>query len=255
MNPYYQDEWITLYHGDCRDVLPTLALSGVRADCAITDPPYGETSLEWDRWPGNMWLILLRDVTKSLWCFGSMRMFMERSHDFFAPGWRLSQDVVWEKHNGSGFATDRFKRVHEHITHWYLGDWREVYHQTPRVPGGDGTKSIPRRGQPTHTGAIASGSYFDDGYRLTRSVIRARSMHHGAITPTEKPVGILRPLIEYGCPPGGTILDPFAGSGSSGVAARELGRHAVLIEQDESTCEDAVMYRLRQQPLPVDVPA
>ena len=55
--------------------------------------------------------------------------------------------------------------------------------------------------------------------------------------PTEKPVGILDPLIRYACPPGGTVLDPFAGSGSTAEAARLTGRKAILVEADERYCE------------------
>lgn len=51
--PYYADEQVTLYLGDCREVLPAL---GVTADCIVADPPYGETSLAWDRWPDG-WLL------------------------------------------------------------------------------------------------------------------------------------------------------------------------------------------------------
>ena len=90
----------------------------------------------------------------------------------------------------------------------------------------------------------------ESGTRLTRSVLQVRSAHHSAIHPTEKPVGILLPLVEYACPPGGLILDPFAGSGSTAVAARLLGRRAVLIEADERYCE-TIARRLAQDVLPL----
>lgn len=77
------------------------------------------------------------------------------------------------------------------------------------------------------------------------SVIFARSMHGRAINETEKPTELLEPLISYGCPSGGTVLDPFAGSGSTGVAARALGMESVLIERRESQCE-ASAKRLSQ---------
>lgn len=230
MSVYYQDEHVTLHLGDWRQEIDP----GFTVDLIVTDPPYGETSLTWDRWPGR-WPVLAADHARSMWCFGSMRMFMNHRSDF--ADWKLSQDIVWEKHNGSGFATDRFKRVHEFATHWYRGDWATLYHETPRVPGGDGTSSVKRRESPVHTGAIGGAEYVDDGMRLTRSVIKARSMHRQAINETEKPVGILEPLITYGCPPGGTVLDLFAGSGSTLVAARNLGRKAIGYELREEQAE------------------
>src|SRR5882757_4424382 len=102
--PYYSDQWVTLYHGDYREVL---AATDVHADLIVADPPYVETALEWDRWPDD-WPSRIELHASSMWCCGSMRMFLDRRGDF--RGWTLSQDVVWEKHNGSGFAVDRFKR-------------------------------------------------------------------------------------------------------------------------------------------------
>ena len=232
MSLYYQDEHVTLHLGDWRQEIDP----GFVADLIVTDPPYGETSLVWDRWPGR-WPVLAADHARSMWCFGSMRMFLNHRSDF--ADWKLSQDIVWEKHNGSGFATDRFKRVHEFATHWYQGDWATLYRETPRVPSNrpNRGRAVLGRGKPAHTGDIASSGWEDDGTRLQSSVIFVPSMHGKAINETEKPVGILEPLITYGCPPGGTVLDLFAGSGSTLVAARNLGRKAIGYELREEQAE------------------
>jgi site-specific DNA-methyltransferase (adenine-specific) len=234
--PYFEDEAVTLYLGDALDILPTLP----RVDAVVTDPPYGETSLAWDvRVKG--WLDLL--PTGSLWCFGSLRSFMATAPDFAASAWTLSQDVVWEKHNGSSFHADRFKRVHEAAAHFYRGAWGAVYHEPPRTM--DATKrTLRRKRRPPHTGHIEASAYAseDGGPRLMRSVLYVRSAHGSAVHPTQKPEGILRPLIEYACPPGGTVLDPFAGSGSTGRAARQVGRRAILIEKDEQYAEAAARH-------------
>lgn len=63
--------------------------------------------------------------------------------------------------------------------------------------------------------------------------------------PTEKPVALQRPLIERSCPAGGLVLDPFAGSGATLVAAQQLGRSAVGVELEERYCE-AAARRLEQ---------
>lgn len=230
MTPYYDNDGVTLYLGDCRDVLPRLDL---QADCAVTDPPYAETSLAWDQWPDG-WPTLVADHTRSMWCFGSMRMFLDRRDEF--TGWKLSQDIVWEKHNGSGFASDRFKRVHENALHWYQGAWSTIPSDTPRERGVRRVGVI-RRPQTPHTGAIGAAGSVQDSTRLLRSVLRVSSMQGKALHTTEKPLGILEPLIAYACPPGGLVLDPFAGSGSTLCAARDSGRRAVGIELNERYCE------------------
>ena len=246
--PYFDDGTVTLYLGDMREVLPAL---GVTADLIVADPPYAETSLAWDRWPDG-WPTIAATVTRSLWCFGSMRMFLDRRDEF--TGWRLSQDVVWEKHNGSGFAADRFRRVHEHALHWYRGPWRDLHREVPRTspqfqrharPGDTAT----RKGI-AHTGKIAQRAYVDDGKRLARSVLQVRSTHHHAIHPSEKPTDLLALLIEYACPSGGLVVDPFAGSGSTLEAARLTGRRGIGIERHEPYAEAAAL-RLAQAPLEI----
>jgi site-specific DNA-methyltransferase (adenine-specific) len=235
VKPYFEDASVTLYHGDMREVLPAL---DVRADACITDPPYGETSLVWDRWP-NGWVRAVADVTNALWCFGSMRMFVDRAAEF--AGWKLSQDIVWQKSNGSSLAADRFRRVHEHAVLWYRGAWGALHHDTPRRPHeGPGKGTAHRQGQPHHLGTVGDGVWVDNGTRLMESVIEARSMwRRGAVHPTQKPTAILDPLIRYSIPPGGLVLDPFAGSGSTLLTARSLGRRAIGIEADEKYCEAA----------------
>jgi site-specific DNA-methyltransferase (adenine-specific) len=235
--PYYSDDRVTLYHGDCREILPGL---GVAADCVIADPPYGETSLVWDSWPDG-WIDVTAEITSSMWCFGSLRMFLERHSEF--DQWRLSQDVVWEKNTGTGFATDRFARVHEHALHWYRGNWASIHHEVPRIKIGNlrrvatkpaGAARAAHLGEINHTAA-----WVDDGTRLTHSVLRVRGMHRRGTHPTEKPVGILDPLIRYACPSNGLVMDPFAGSGSTLDAARAAGRHAIGVEIDERYCKIA----------------
>lgn len=233
MEPYYQDDTVTLHLGDWRELIP----ADYTADLILTDPPYGETSLTWDRWPTG-WPTLAARHSRSMWCFGSMRMFMDQ-RDEFTP-WRLSQDVVWEKHRPSTVATDRFARMHEHALHWYQGGWGGIHHDTPKIAH-DG----PRRATAHRTAvaanirdAIGSATWVDDGTRWHPTIIRHRTMHRsGAINETEKPVPLLEPLIHYGCPIGGTVLDLFAGSGSTLVAARNLGRLSVGYELREEQAE------------------
>lgn len=236
MEPYFTDGIVTLYHGDMREVLPDL---GVKADCVVADPPYQQTSIaRWDRWV-NGWLDTAVEVTDSLWCFGTMRMFMQRRDDFSA--WKMSQDVIWAKTFGTGVQSDRFRRQHEIITHWYRGQWSSIHHDTPRVVSEWPTRGTFRVKGNSNVYGVPRGktAWIDDGTRRISSVLTHRSMFRRGIHPTEKPVELLKPLIEYACPPGGLVIDPFAGSGSTLDAARETGRRAIGIEADERYIEAA----------------
>ncbi len=250
MTPYYDHGGITIFHGDCREILPTLAPGTF--DTLLADPPYGDTRLDWDILDLS-WLTLAEPLLKlsgSVWCFGSMRMFMGQA-SLLAAQWKMAQDLVWEKHNGSGLAADRFKRVHEHVLQLYRKDsaWSEIYKEPVKTMDAV-SRQNRRKKRPPHMGGHKDTVYVseDGGPRLERSVLYVRSCHGEASHPTEKPLGILRPLILYSCPPGGIVLDPTMGSGSTLVSAKELGRRAVGIEKSEEYCEKAVR-RLAQEQL------
>lgn len=240
MIKHFDDGQVTLWQGDMRELRCDDLGEGV-FDCVVTDPPYGQTSLEWDRWVDGWPSVMAADFTESMWVFGSLRMFMKNVGEFTDAGWKLSQDIVWLKHNGSSFHADRFRRVHEQVAHFYLGEWRELYKEPPVTM--DATKRTVRsKARPPHMGDIERKSYVsvDGGPRLMTTVRAVASEHGRAVHPTQKPTGILRPLIEYSCPPDGVVLDPFAGSGSTLIAARECGRRAVGVEVSAEYCAAAV---------------
>lgn len=167
-----------------------------------------------------------------MWVFGSLRLFMETAADFRA--YKMSHEVIWEKHNGAGFFNDRFRNVHEIVAHFYRADspWASVYKQTQFTM--DATaRTVRKKAKPAHwKGATGATSYVseDGGPRMMRSVLYCRSEHGRAEHPTQKPEGLLRPLLQYACPAGGVVLDPFCGSGASGVVAKRLGLHFIGID-------------------------
>ena len=248
--PYYKDDLVTLYNCDYREG----DLENLHPDAIVTDPPYGETSLEWDRWP-EKWLADAYMMTRNLWCFGSFRMFHDHAAEFAL--WKLAQDTVWEKHNGSGFAIDRFKRVHEFAAQWYRGEWGTLYNSPPVLSGPPGVTQR-RKARPPHMGMIGDGTTYlsnDDGDRLMRSVVKMRSMHGKAINETEKPVPLVGLYVQTSVPPGGLVVDLFAGSGSTGIAARQQGKRAILFELRESQCEETAKRLERETAQPFDLGA
>ena len=126
--------------------------------------------------------------------------------------WRQAQEIVWEKHNGSNFHADRFKRVHELVVQLYKRSTpcEEVY-KRPVYTNDATARAVRRKRRPTHTGHIEAASYKseDGGPRLMTSVLYERSCHGYADHPTQKPIGILRTLLEYSCPEKGMVLDLF----------------------------------------------
>ncbi len=220
--------------GDCRTELAAHAPFNM----LLADPPYGDTSLAWDKRVGG-WTakaIKLLAPNGSMWVFGSLRFFIDTGADFAAAGWRLAQDVVWEKHNGSGLHADRFKRVHEHAVQFYRADdkWADVYNEVQKTM--DATaRTVRRKAKPQHHQGTRGDSFYageDGGPRVMRSVIFMHSMHGRAIHPTEKPSALLEILIRTSCPVDGLVGDLFAGSGACGEAADAAGWRYIGTEID-----------------------
>lgn len=251
MTPYYDSDGVTLYLGDCREILPLLPRE--HFDLILADPNYGETKLDWDV-RDMRWLQLAEPTLReagSLWCFGSLRLFLGQA-DLLLPTWKLAQDLVWEKHNGSNFLGDRFKRVHENAVQFYRRrtPWASIY-KKPVTTADASRRQVRRKQRPPHMGDIGGGHYVshDGGPRLARSVLYVPSCHGYALHPCQKPLGVLMPLIEYSCPPGGMLIDPTCGSGSALVAAKQMGRCAVGIEICEADCENAARRLTQSLPL------
>lgn len=237
---YYADGQVTLYHGDCREILPQLT---DRPDSCVTDPPYGEIAADWDRWPEG-WVKAVSGVlpeSASLWSFGSARMFLDHAADF--AGWRFAQELLWAKHNGSGpTSRDRLVRVHEWAYHWYRGRWADLHHEWVRELTSTSNRRYTRRPSRAaeHQRAGRANAWQDDGTRQPRSVARVveePSVRYRKRHPSEKPLVVVVPLVRECTPLGGLVLDPFAGSGTTAEAALRLGRRALLIEGDERYCE------------------
>lgn len=226
---------VKIISGDCREVISQLPAASF--DACIADPPYGDTSLDWDDIVDG-WIPAVSLVLKpaaSIWVFGSMRFFMGNRlrARMRACGFRYSQDIVWEKQNGTGFHADRFRRVHEHAVLFYRGAWGDVYH-CPQFTNDATARTARRKGRAAHWGNIESASYvsIDGGPRLQRSVIQVANEHGRAIHPTQKPLGIIAPLVRYSVPPGGSFVVPFAGSGSECIVGSIEGANVVGVELD-----------------------
>jgi DNA modification methylase len=211
LNPYYEHGGITIYHGDCREVLPTLD----RVDLVLTDPPYGigeAAGKNKSRWqicaPTDYGVSgwddkpIDRDLLSATIGAGLHACIFGGNYYMVPPA---SCWLIWDKVNyGSDFADCEMAWTN------YGTAVRMIKHQW--------------------NGMLREGR-------------EARIGH-----PTQKPVDLMRWCIEK-CPNDPqTILDPFMGSGTTLRAAKDLGRECIGIELEEKYCEIAA-NRLSQEVL------
>lgn len=228
LRPYYQDEFVTLYHGDCRDVLPSLPPQS--CDLLLSDPPYGmafggfrgvQANVSADGARQGIRLVrqALDEARPAMKSDAHFLVFChwESWPDFYdacSPYFAIKNALVWFKDRGG------------------MGDTKMEYARDYEVIlfGATGRRKIGGK----RAGAVI------EGYPPVRSQDR--------LHPTEKPADLLSYLIDKHAPSGGVVLDPFMGSGSSVVAARARGRSVVGIEIEERYCEIAAS-RLSQNVL------
>lgn len=223
-DPYYDDETCRIYHGDCREVMPALDLAGV--GLLLTDPPYGISYRsnhnssrrgKWARWVRyeNMPGILGDDEPfdpSPFLDFPAVALFGANHFADKLPPSRCW--IVWDKRDGIGSNNQ--------------ADCEMVWTNFPKVA---------RVYRHLWSGLLRAGE---------ENVSRGEKLH-----PHQKPVALLRRIIAYsGIPPGGLVLDPYCGSGSTLRAAKDLGFRAVGIEIEERYCEVAAR-RLAQEVLPL----
>lgn len=233
----------TLLQGDCLQILPTLDADSV--DAIIADPPYSSGGFtrgdrtnqptnakytqhgtqtirpefagdnrdqrSWITWTA-IWLTMALRVAKPgayLLMFTDWRQLPAATDAFQAGGWVWRGIVVWDKTEAARPPNTAYFRHQAEYILW-------------------GTKGS--------TNPAATGPW--DG--VIRLPVTQADKHHV----TGKPTDLLRRLVQV-CPPGGTILDPFMGSGTTGVAARMEGRRFIGIEI-EPAYSDIAQRRITQ---------
>jgi DNA modification methylase len=214
MTPYYEDDFVQLWHGDCREVTAWL-----EADVLVTDPPYGIA-----------------------WRYGENR----KRHSFGHAGIRNDEDTS---------ARDEALRLWGDRPGIVFGTWSAAFPDFRQV-------LVWRK--PVDAGVVGSTTGFRRDTELMfmvgkwppltarrSSVLITNSNKNAYLRPGQhphaKPTGLMEELV--GVTPPGVIADPFAGSGSTLIAAKLQGRRAIGVELEERYCEIAAS-RLAQDALP-----
>lgn len=246
MRPYYEDSGVTIYHGDALEILPALAVDGLRVGHTITDPPFEAEAHTLGRRVQSE-----RDISAS-----HGRRVREEPLPFAA----ISEATRMSAAQLIASLTDRWILTFCQIE--ATPTWREAY----EVPGLKYKRTciwVKPDGQPQFTGdrpgmgyetllamhANAPGkSRWNGGGRVGVFIHNKGEGGGKNEHPTTKPLKLMKDLVSLFSDPEETILDPFMGSGTTLRAAKDLGRKAIGIELNERYCEIAAR-RMSQEVL------
>jgi site-specific DNA-methyltransferase (adenine-specific) len=241
MKPYFEENGITVYHGDCREVLKELPSDSV--DCVITSPPYNADKKYKDSQDDNLpipeYFEFINNVASNLhrvsrpgafalwnvcmWCGSRPKYFMVT--DFLSnigkAGWVFTDWITWVK--GSIAAPE------SNTTAW--GN----YPTTPSIRNAVEPILVFRKagGKPRPISDIT----WKEWAKYTIGVWDFPPQHNQKLHPARFPLELPTRAAKMYSAPGETILDPFAGSGTTLEAAKSLGRKAIGIELGKEYCE------------------
>lgn len=228
-------EDIQIYNGDCLDIMPELSERGIRADAVITDIPYGTTDCEWDCVIplDKMWDCIkgIRKDNSAVILFGN---------EPFNSYLRLSNideykyDIYWQKERATNIfqLKKRPAKVIETINVFYKTQCK----YNPQMIKYDG----PKRTNKIKNGKLGvlvdsqnrrPYEYEDKGVRYPLQIVKfKRDILTSNLHPTQKPVALMEWLIKTYTDEGDTVLDFTMGSGTTGVACKNLNRKFIGIE-------------------------
>jgi len=256
MEPLYESQFATLFHGDCLDVMTHLDSESI--DLIFADPPYNLSNDgpsvhagkrvsvnkgDWDRSRGNIqdfdfhyeWIeacLRILKPTGTIWISGTYHSIFSCGFALQMQGWRILNDIAWFKPNASpNLGCRMFTASHETLIWASKGKRaKHTFNYDEMKNGHFPTDSIKREG------------------RQMRSVwaigTPKRNEKEFGKHPTQKPVALLDRIIRSSTKQGDIVLDPFCGSGTTGVAAISLGCKFVGIDTDEKYLNDLAVRRL-----------
>lgn len=215
MTPYYQDDQVTLYHGDCREIT-----EWATADVLVTDPPYGiayESNRNADK----------RNAKKGRPIVGDQDLSLR---DHVLAAWGDRPALVFGRWDAPRPVGTRHRLIWDKGNELSMGDLK--------MPWGRSEEEIY---------VLGRGFAGQRSGNIIRAPKQSSQDPNRPDHPTPKPVSLMEVLIAK-CPPG-VVAEPFAGSGATLLAAKLHGRRAVGVEIDERYCE-MTARRLAQDALP-----
>ena len=228
---------IDLHLGDCLEVMKQIPDKSV--DAIICDLPYGTTACKWDS------IIPFKDLWEQYRRIikNSGAIVLTASQPFTSalvmsnPKW-FKYQWIWNKKIPSGMSYARFQpmRQHEDVMIFCGG-------KTPYNP------QMVKRDKPIKGGGMSKGETTNNDkltalhktyeYKNPTTIIAFDKVRKGSVHPTQKPVDLLEYLVKTYTNEGDTVLDNCMGSGTTGIACKNLNRHFIGIEQDANYFEIA----------------
>lgn len=265
--PYYSDDAVTIYHGDCREVLPSLP----EVACVVTSPPYAEQRAaqyggipegEYPAWTAG-WMeavplsssgSILMNIRPHL-RDGILSDYVLRTRVLLIDsGWVECEEIIWCKPGGAG----PFGSIHRPRRGWESVLWFARSGDVWTDPKANGTPaqrrtepSTHRKGHGEYVGSRPIGQSDGEPTRCIDVVsVAAGGNSDSCDHPAPWPKELARWCMGLVCPSEALTVDPFMGSGTTLVAAKYGGRKAIGIEIEERYCEIAAK-RMEQEVLPL----
>lgn len=225
---------INLFQGDCLEVMKGIPDGSV--DLVLTDPPYGTTACKWDTVIDLelMWKELHRivKVDGAICIFGAEPF---SSHLRISNIKNFKYDFIWEKSKATGFLNSKRQplRAHEFVSVFY----RKQCTYNPQMTDGKAYDKGVRKQQTENDvyGGFEQVQVKSEGQRYPRSVQYFKTAENeGGWHKSQKPIGLLEYLVKTYTNESETVLDFTMGSGTTGVACKNLDREFIGIELDET---------------------
>ena len=254
--PLFSCSKATLYHGDAISTMNALPATSV--DMIFADPPYnlsnGGTTCHagkrvsvdkgvWDTSKGveedfafhMSWILACKRILKpsgSIWISGTYHSIFSCGHALQRQGWHLLNDIIWFKPNAApNLACRMFTASHETLLWAKTEKSAKHYFDYEAMKIGPWSKDMLKNPgkQMRSVWAVSSPTKSEKCF----------GKH-----PTQKPLALLERIVIAACPPQGTVLDPFCGSGTTGIAAIKHGRQFIGIDSELSYLEELSIPRI-----------
>lgn len=224
---------IDLYKGDCLDIMDKLISDGVVVDAIITDPPYGTTACKWDSVIPftEMWLRLNKLIKPNgvIVLFGrnpfTANLIMSNVKDF-------RYELLWKKSQATNFMflKKQFGQATENISVFYK---KQPVYNPQMVKSDKPIRSVGGNTSKTYNNQLFKGSKVIRYEKYPLNILEFKR-DKGSLHPTQKPVALMEYLIKTYTNENELVLDFTMGSGTTGVACRNINRNFIGIELDEN---------------------